>query len=58
MAAGLLPLLQDWPAPLPALVSRFGPDDAGTLITLVMAVIIVLFWNFAANRLWTYSDVS
>jgi len=58
LAAGILPLLQSWPAPLPALVSRFGHQDAGTLLTLVVAVIIVLFWNFAVNRLWTYSDVS
>lgn len=26
-------------------------------ITLAIAVIIVLFWNFFANRFWTYSDV-
>jgi putative flippase GtrA len=58
VAARLLPLLQAWPAPVPALAERFGPADAGTLLTLVLAVIIVLFWNFAVNRLWTYSDVS
>jgi putative flippase GtrA len=58
LAAGLLPRLQAWPAPVPALASRMGPVNAGTLLTLVLAVIIVLFWNFAVNRLWTYSDVS
>jgi len=58
VAAGLLPLLQTWPAPVPTLAERFGPADAGTLLTLVLAVIIVLFWNFAVNRLWTYGDVS
>jgi len=26
-------------------------------ITLAIAVVIVLFWNFFANRFWTYSDV-
>jgi putative flippase GtrA len=25
---------------------------------LAIAVIVVLFWNFGINRLWTYSDVS
>jgi len=34
--------------------------DASTLadnFTLAMAVIIVMFWNFFANRYWTYNDV-
>ena len=26
-------------------------------ITLSVAVVIVMFWNFFANRYWTYSDV-
>ena len=26
-------------------------------LTLAIAVIIVMFWNFFANRYWTYSDV-
>ena len=26
-------------------------------ITLAIAVIIVMFWNFFANRYWTYNDV-
>ena len=29
----------------------------GTNITLVIGVFAVLFWNFFANRYWTYSDV-
>lgn len=29
----------------------------GTNITLVIGVFVVLFWNFFANRYWTYSDV-
>lgn len=29
----------------------------GDNLALVVAVIVVLFWNFSANRLWTYSDV-
>jgi putative flippase GtrA len=29
----------------------------GRNLALALAVIIVLFWNFAINRFWTYSDV-
>lgn len=27
-------------------------------ITLALAVIVVLFWNFFVNRYWTYGDIS
>jgi putative flippase GtrA len=33
------------------------PDAMGENVTLMIAVVIVLFWNFFANRYWTYSDV-
>ena len=33
------------------------PDAMGENLTLAIAVVIVLFWNFFANRYWTYSDV-
>lgn len=52
LAAALLPALQG-----SSLAARLTPANAGTFVTLVIAVIIVLFWNFAANRLWTYGDV-
>jgi hypothetical protein len=26
-------------------------------MTLALAVILVMFWNFFVNRYWTYSDV-
>ncbi len=29
----------------------------GSNLALVVAVVIVLFWNFGVNRVWTYSDV-
>ncbi len=29
----------------------------GDNLTLALAVVIVMFWNFFANRYWTYSDV-
>jgi putative flippase GtrA len=33
------------------------PDVMGENVTLAIAVVIVLFWNFFVNRYWTYSDV-
>jgi putative flippase GtrA len=33
------------------------PDAMGENVTLMIAVVIVLFWNFFVNRYWTYSDV-
>jgi putative flippase GtrA len=44
---------------LPSLVSRLQRIDTATMgsnLALVLAVVVVLFWNFGANRLWTYSD--
>ncbi|MEW6717165.1 MAG: GtrA family protein [Chloroflexota bacterium] len=32
-------------------------DFWGHNIALGIAIIVVLFWNFFANRFWTYSDV-
>lgn len=42
-------------ASLPANVG-LGPTLLGRNLALALAVIVVLFWNFAINRLWTYSD--
>lgn len=42
---GLIPLLEPY-------AQRLGENAA-----LAIAVIIVLFWNFFANRYWTYGDV-
>lgn len=36
--------------------STISPEILGGNLALALAVIIVLFWNFFANRLWTYSD--
>ena len=41
----LIPMLEPY-------AERLGENTA-----LAVAVIIVLFWNFFANRYWTYSDV-
>lgn len=36
----------------------FLPDDfLGDKVALAIVVIVVMFWNFFANRYWTYSDV-
>ena len=33
------------------------PDILADNFTLAVAVVIVMFWNFFANRYWTYGDV-
>ncbi|HEX2978666.1 MAG TPA: GtrA family protein [Anaerolineaceae bacterium] len=33
------------------------PTFLGHNIALAVAVVVVMFWNFFANRYWTYSDV-
>lgn len=43
-------------------VSDYAPQlidqkKLGTTIALVFGVLIVMMWNFVANRFWTYSDV-
>jgi putative flippase GtrA len=34
-----------------------SPSTLAANLTLATAVIVVMFWNFFANRYWTYSDV-
>lgn len=50
----LLKLFQSLPVKIPYLSPNFLADN----ITLAIAVIIVMFWNFFVNRYWTYSDVN
>lgn len=33
------------------------PVFAGHNVSLAIAIIVVMFWNFLANRFWTYNDV-
>ncbi|MYD11386.1 MAG: GtrA family protein [Chloroflexi bacterium] len=49
-----------------SILSQLGPDYApalidqhkiGAMIALFFGVIAVMFWNFLANRYWTYNDV-
>lgn len=34
-----------------------SPIVAGYNLTLAFAILVVMLWNFFANRFWTYSDV-
>ncbi|HMN63100.1 MAG TPA: GtrA family protein [Anaerolinea sp.] len=36
----------------------FPPTFVGHNISLAVAVLVVMMWNFFANRFWTYNDVS
>lgn len=36
----------------------FSPRFMGHNIALAAAVLVVMLWNFFANRYWTYNDVS
>ena len=38
--------------------SESAEAKLGTMIAWLIGVVIVLVWNFLANRYWTYSDVS
>jgi len=52
----VLPLAQ---AILPQSIASLGFLNATVLgrnLALALAVIVVLFWNFFINRIWTYSD--
>lgn len=46
-------LLSKWTGPLPVSARQVANN-----LALACAVGVVLIWNFAANRLWTYNDVS
>jgi putative flippase GtrA len=46
-------LIQEFPR-----VSFFDPTFIGHNTALAIAVLVVMLWNFFANRFWTYSDVS
>jgi putative flippase GtrA len=39
-----------------ALAARLSPTTLGRNLALAAAVVLVLSWNFGANRIWTYSD--
>jgi putative flippase GtrA len=50
---------------LQSLTNQFVPESffvsptvIGYNLTLALLILLVLFWNFFANRFWTYNDVS
>lgn len=43
---------------LPTALPSLDVHVAGRNLALALTVVIVLFWNFGINRIWTYSDVS
>jgi putative flippase GtrA len=45
-----------WPLGSTSLLP-LSPQVLGSNLALACAVLVVLLWNFALNRLWTYSDV-
>lgn len=45
------------PSWLPTLPYTLDPALVGRNLALAITVVIVLFWNFGVNRVWTYSDV-
>jgi putative flippase GtrA len=49
----LYALISSLPFSIPILDAKTISDN----LTLAIAVVIVMFWNFFVNRYWTYSDV-
>jgi putative flippase GtrA len=49
----LLKFFQNLPFEIPLLAPDFLADN----LTLAIAVLVVMFWNFFVNRYWTYNDV-
>lgn len=60
-----VPVLRFVEPPMEALAAQLGlqflpyldSKTVGDNITLAIAVLIVMFWNFFVNLYWTYSDV-
>lgn len=60
-----VPILKFIEPPMESLTARLGLEflpylsskTIGDNLTLALAVIVVMFWNFFVNRYWTYSDV-
>lgn len=55
--AFLEPVLLDVFQNLPFKIPVFSPDFLADNVTLAIAVLVVMFWNFFVNRYWTYNDV-
>ena len=53
----LKPIIHNLISWLPFSFQGITPEVLSDNITLAIAVVIVMFWNFFVNRFWTYSDV-
>ena len=53
----LEPIFEQMFIRLPIDFPGYHPEVMADNFTLAIAVVIVMFWNFFANRYWTYSDV-
>jgi putative flippase GtrA len=38
-------------------INQYTPARIGTIVAQLIAMVIVMLWNFFANRHWTYNDV-
>ena len=52
MEPPLIRVFQANPTSLP-----FSPNFLGHNLTLAVSIVVVMLWNFFANRYWTYADV-
>lgn len=51
----LLPVIQIIrPGYVPSITAS---GKLGTMVAMLIGVVVVMFWNFIANRIWTYNDV-
>jgi len=56
LSENLLPLVQSILPESVASLTFLNATVLGRNLALALAVIVVLFWNFFINRIWTYSD--
>jgi putative flippase GtrA len=42
---------------MPATFAPLKPEYIAKNLVLAFAIVVVMFWNFFANRYWTYADV-
>lgn len=53
----LAPVIYTMVSKLPLRLTVLSPEQLSNNLTLALAVIVVMFWNFFVNRYWTYGDV-
>lgn len=57
LLAILEPVMERFFSNLPIELPFFSPLFYADNLTLAIAVLVVMFWNFFINRYWTYNDV-